>query len=130
MIVVWTSLYSIPHKWIVINIDLWNTWKVIMVNIFVTYCSHQCHHVVSHKIYFNESFLDLQAIQPSTGDIIYDSFHDNSTRQELETRVHHIKPVEMLLPECLSPETEKLLRGIISMRFVLSCSQVGARLWA
>lgn len=69
-----------------------------------------------------KSFIVSQAIQPSTGDIIYDSFHDNSTRQELETRVHHIKPVELLLPYRLSEETEKLLKGILSFGFVISCS--------
>ncbi|KAJ8030059.1 DNA mismatch repair protein Msh3 [Holothuria leucospilota] len=60
--------------------------------------------------------IGIVAVQPSTGDIIYDCFHDNSTRQELETRIHHIKPVEMLLPKEISENTEKLLKGIICDR--------------
>ncbi|XP_030832222.1 DNA mismatch repair protein Msh3 [Strongylocentrotus purpuratus] len=54
--------------------------------------------------------IGLAAVQPATGDVIYDSFHDNGHLSELDTRLHHIQPVELLLPETLSDKTEKLLK--------------------
>ncbi|XP_038077644.1 DNA mismatch repair protein Msh3-like [Patiria miniata] len=54
------------------------------------------------------------AIQPATGDIIYDSFHDNDHLSELDTRIHHIQPVELLLPTVLTEKTEKLVQDIVS----------------
>ncbi|XP_013390152.1 DNA mismatch repair protein Msh3-like [Lingula anatina] len=53
--------------------------------------------------------LGCVAVQPSTGDIIYDSFTDNSSRTELETRLGVIQPVEILLPLACSQETKKLI---------------------
>ncbi|XP_033634237.1 DNA mismatch repair protein Msh3-like [Asterias rubens] len=56
----------------------------------------------------------LVAIQPATGDIIYDSFHDNSHLSELDTRLQHIQPVELLLPSLMSDKTEKFIRDMVS----------------
>ncbi|XP_053405229.1 DNA mismatch repair protein Msh3-like isoform X2 [Mercenaria mercenaria] len=53
----------------------------------------------------------ILAVQPSTGDIIYDSFDDTGPRPELETRLTHIQPAEIILPSNVSMETEKLLTG-------------------
>ncbi|XP_063953870.1 DNA mismatch repair protein Msh3-like isoform X2 [Lytechinus pictus] len=58
----------------------------------------------------------LAAVQPATGDVIYDCFHDNINLSELDTRLHHIQPVELLLPETLSDRTEKLIKD-----FRMSC---------
>lgn len=42
--------------------------------------------------------ISILAIQPSTGDIIYDTFEDDFLRTELETRLKHLSPVEFILP--------------------------------
>ncbi|KAI8815766.1 DNA mismatch repair protein Msh3 [Fimicolochytrium jonesii] len=52
----------------------------------------------------------LVAIQLQTGDIVFDEFEDNHMRNELETRMLHIRPTEIILPETLSSVTEKLVR--------------------
>ncbi|KAF9901347.1 Mismatch repair protein msh3 [Lobosporangium transversale] len=52
----------------------------------------------------------MLAVQPSTGDIIYDEFLDGHFRNELETRLLHIQPSELIIPmESMSKATEKLL---------------------
>ncbi|KAJ3015114.1 Mismatch repair protein msh3 [Thoreauomyces humboldtii] len=54
-----------------------------------------------------------QAIQLHTGDVIFDSFEDNHMRNELETRMMHIQPTEIILPDApLSDVTEKLIRHL------------------
>ncbi|KAI0373318.1 hypothetical protein BV20DRAFT_1104314 [Pilatotrama ljubarskyi] len=52
------------------------------------------------------------AISPSTGDVVWDEFEaDNHMRTELETRMVHTKPYELLLPaKKLSPPTEKMIQ--------------------
>ncbi|XP_072038538.1 DNA mismatch repair protein Msh3-like [Amphiura filiformis] len=52
----------------------------------------------------------LVAVQPATGDIVYDCFHDNSQLSELDTRLHHIQPVELLVAMDISDKADKLLR--------------------
>ncbi|KAF8925360.1 Mismatch repair protein msh3, partial [Dissophora ornata] len=52
----------------------------------------------------------ILAVQPATGDIIYDEFLDGHFRNELETRLLHIQPTELIVPmEPLSKATEKLI---------------------
>ncbi|KAF9349246.1 Mismatch repair protein msh3 [Mortierella sp. AD094] len=52
----------------------------------------------------------ILAVQPATGDIIYDEFLDGHFRNELETRLLHIHPAELIVPiEPMSKATEKLL---------------------
>ncbi|KAI0792873.1 muts domain V-domain-containing protein [Abortiporus biennis] len=54
--------------------------------------------------------LSMIAISPSTGDVVWDEFEDNHMRTELETRIIHTSPCELLLPaEKLSKPTEKML---------------------
>ncbi|KAJ3195989.1 Mismatch repair protein msh3, partial [Entophlyctis luteolus] len=54
--------------------------------------------------------ISFVAVQLSTGDVVYDTFEDNSARSDLETRLEHLGPVELILPlESLSSPTEKLL---------------------
>ncbi|KAJ1556397.1 hypothetical protein HK405_011230 [Cladochytrium tenue] len=53
---------------------------------------------------------DALAVQLSTGEVIYDTFEDGFMRNELETRLRHIQPAEILLPsDELSRNTEKVV---------------------
>lgn len=52
------------------------------------------------------------AVQPATGDIIYDDFEDGFMRREIETRLLHISPCEFLIVGELSKATEKLLQHL------------------
>ncbi|KAI6103556.1 muts domain V-domain-containing protein [Pisolithus sp. B1] len=55
------------------------------------------------------------AITPSTGDVIWDEFDDSIMRSELETRLVHTRPAELVLPEQgLSRLTEKVLKHFAS----------------
>ncbi|KAG8828576.1 Mismatch repair protein msh3 [Serendipita sp. 399] len=55
--------------------------------------------------------IGLVSVSPATGEVVYDEFLDTGMRTELETRLAHIKPCELLLPgKKLSPHTEKMLR--------------------
>ena len=60
--------------------------------------------------------LCLQAVQPSTGDVLLDCFSDSLSRSELESRVLKINPVEILVPSDLSEQTHKLLQSIANAR--------------
>ncbi|CAK7245288.1 MAG: Mismatch repair protein msh3 [Sporothrix thermara] len=51
----------------------------------------------------------LLAVQPATGDILYDRFEDGFLRSEIETRLLHIAPCELLLVGELSRATTKLV---------------------
>ncbi|CAE6439755.1 unnamed protein product [Rhizoctonia solani] len=53
------------------------------------------------------------AVTPATGDIVYDTFDDTYMRSEIETRMAHVRPLELLLPESkLTRPTEKILAHI------------------
>ncbi len=52
------------------------------------------------------------AVQPATGDIIYDSFEDGFMRSEIETRLLHISPCELLIVGDLTRATEKLVKHL------------------
>lgn len=56
--------------------------------------------------------IGLVAVQPATGDIIYDDFGDGWMRSELETRLLHIAPCEFLIVGDVSKATEKLVRHL------------------
>jgi DNA mismatch repair protein MSH3 len=45
-----------------------------------------------------------------------DCFYDNETRSELETRITHIQPAEILVPNSLTAKTEQMIKGIIDIR--------------
>ncbi|KAK5100766.1 Mismatch repair protein msh3 [Exophiala xenobiotica] len=51
----------------------------------------------------------LVAVQPATGDIVYDDFEDGFMRSEIETRLLHIAPCEFLILGDLSKATDKLV---------------------
>ncbi|KXS95957.1 hypothetical protein AC578_8095 [Pseudocercospora eumusae] len=54
--------------------------------------------------------IGLIAVQPATGDIIYDDFEDGWMRSELETRLLHISPAEFLIIGDVSKATDKLVQ--------------------
>ncbi|KAL1933574.1 hypothetical protein VTP01DRAFT_7664 [Rhizomucor pusillus] len=60
--------------------------------------------------------IGLVAVQPATGDIVYDVFDDGYMRSELETRILHIEPCELLLPQSLSTATEKVIKHVSLQR--------------
>ncbi|KAJ3167488.1 Mismatch repair protein msh3, partial [Irineochytrium annulatum] len=52
------------------------------------------------------------AVQLSTGELVYDEFQDGLMRVELETRLSHLQPVEILVPEeGLTVVTERFLKA-------------------
>ncbi|KFQ49808.1 DNA mismatch repair protein Msh3, partial [Nestor notabilis] len=59
--------------------------------------------------------IGIMAIQPTTGEVIFDSFQDCASRSELESRVLRLQPVEIILPSSLSDQSEKLISSITSM---------------
>ncbi|UKZ77439.1 Mismatch repair protein msh3 [Trichoderma virens FT-333] len=52
------------------------------------------------------------AVQPATGDIIYDTFEDGFMRSEIETRLLHISPCEFLIVGDLTKGTDKLIQHL------------------
>ncbi|KAF2645701.1 hypothetical protein P280DRAFT_442483 [Massarina eburnea CBS 473.64] len=54
----------------------------------------------------------LVAVQPATGDIIYDDFEDGFMRSEIETRLLHLAPTEFLIVGDLSKATDKLIQHL------------------
>ncbi|OPJ82140.1 DNA mismatch repair protein Msh3 [Patagioenas fasciata monilis] len=63
--------------------------------------------------------IGIMAIQPTTGEVIFDSFWDNASRLQLESRILRLQPVEIILPSSLSAQSEKLIKSITSMSLVL-----------
>ncbi|RKF56462.1 DNA mismatch repair protein msh3 [Erysiphe neolycopersici] len=56
--------------------------------------------------------LGILAVQPSTGEIIYDNFDDDFLRGEFETRLMHLAPCEILIVGDLTQTTEKLIQHV------------------
>ncbi|KAF2199804.1 DNA mismatch repair protein-like protein msh3 [Delitschia confertaspora ATCC 74209] len=54
----------------------------------------------------------IVAVQPATGDIIYDDFEDGFMRSDIETRLLHIAPCEFLIVGELSKATDKLIEHL------------------
>ncbi|KAL2351758.1 DNA mismatch repair protein MSH3 [Cryomyces antarcticus] len=54
----------------------------------------------------------IVAVQPATGDVIYDDFEDGFMRSEIETRLLHIAPCEYLIVGEVSKATDKLIRHL------------------
>lgn len=70
-----------------------------------------CMTEVNVKGYGNDEkvHVGLLAVQPATGDVVYDDFEDGFMRSEIETRLLHIAPCEFLIVGELSKATEKLV---------------------
>ncbi|KAH8676130.1 muts domain V-domain-containing protein [Xylariales sp. PMI_506] len=58
----------------------------------------------------------ILAVQPATGDIIYDNFEDGFMRSEIETRLLHISPCEFLIVGDLTRATDKLIQHLSGSR--------------
>ncbi|KAK4985422.1 Mismatch repair protein msh3 [Elasticomyces elasticus] len=56
--------------------------------------------------------LGIVAVQPATGDIVYDDFEDGFMRSELETRLLHIAPCEFLIVGDISKATDKMIQHL------------------
>lgn len=56
-----------------------------------------------------KSHVGIVAVQPATGDVIYDEFDDGFTRSEIETRLLHIAPCELLVVGELTRATDKIV---------------------
>ncbi|GME28384.1 hypothetical protein GTA08_BOTSDO02991 [Neofusicoccum parvum] len=56
--------------------------------------------------------IGIVAVQPATGDIIYDDFEDGFMRSEIETRLLHIAPCEFLVVGEVSKATEKIVQHL------------------
>ncbi|KAF1355269.1 DNA mismatch repair protein-like protein msh3 [Delphinella strobiligena] len=56
--------------------------------------------------------IGIVAVQPTTGDVIYDDFEDGFMRSELETRLLHIAPCEFLIVGDISKATDKLIQHL------------------
>lgn len=54
----------------------------------------------------------IVAVQPATGDIVYDEFEDGFMRSEIETRLLHLAPCEFLLVGEMSKATDKLVQHL------------------
>ncbi|KAL8872213.1 MAG: hypothetical protein Q9174_002120 [Haloplaca sp. 1 TL-2023] len=54
----------------------------------------------------------IVAVQPATGDVIHDDFDDGFMRSEIETRLLHIAPCEILIVGSLSKASEKLVQHL------------------
>jgi DNA mismatch repair protein MSH3 len=54
----------------------------------------------------------MVAVQPVTGDVIYDEFEDGFMRSEIETRLLHVDPCEFLVVGEISKATEKLIHHL------------------
>ncbi|KAB8238662.1 mismatch repair protein MSH3 [Aspergillus alliaceus] len=54
----------------------------------------------------------IVAVQPATGDIVHDEFEDGFMRSEIETRLLHMAPCEILIVGDLSKATEKLVQHL------------------
>ncbi|TGZ85655.1 mismatch repair MSH3 [Ascodesmis nigricans] len=56
-----------------------------------------------------KAHVGMVAVQPSTGEVVYDQFDDGFMRSEIETRLLHIAPCEFLIVGELTKATEKLV---------------------
>ncbi|KAJ1331048.1 DNA mismatch repair protein MSH3 [Microdochium nivale] len=54
----------------------------------------------------------ILAVQPATGDIIYDNFEDGFMRSDIETRLLHISPCEFLIVGDLTKASDKLIQHL------------------
>ncbi|WVQ94763.1 hypothetical protein IAU59_001844 [Kwoniella sp. CBS 9459] len=60
--------------------------------------------------YDERARISLVSVIPSTGEVVWDEFDDSQVRTELETRLTHLAPAELLLPtHGLSKATQKVL---------------------
>lgn len=66
----------------------------------------------------------IVAVQPGTGDVVYDDFEDGFMRSEIETRLLHIAPCELLIVGELSRATEKMVKHLSGSKLNVFGDQV------
>lgn len=54
----------------------------------------------------------IVAVQPATGDIVFDDFEDGFMRSEIETRLLHLAPCELLIVGTLSKASDKIVQHL------------------
>jgi hypothetical protein len=54
----------------------------------------------------------MDAYSLAGGAVVWDAFEDGLLRRELETRLYQLEPVEILIPEGLSPSTRALVLSL------------------
>ncbi|XP_060546620.1 DNA mismatch repair protein Msh3 [Pantherophis guttatus] len=59
--------------------------------------------------------LGVVAVQPTTGEVLFDSFQDSIARLDLENLILRLQPVEIILPRDVSDQTEKLIIRMTSV---------------
>ncbi|WFD07976.1 Mismatch repair protein msh3 [Malassezia vespertilionis] len=76
----------------------------------------------------------IAALDVATGAITYDAFRDDAMRTELETRLAHLVPQELLLPTHLSEDTRRAVRAYtavhpnVRIEHVADCDHISTRL--
>ncbi|KAK9491801.1 muts domain V-domain-containing protein [Lipomyces doorenjongii] len=60
------------------------------------------------------AMIGMIALSPSTGQVIFEEFEDGFLRGELETRLLHIQPCEIVLIGDVTKESEKILKTVVS----------------
>lgn len=68
--------------------------------------------------------ISIVAVKTSTGDIIYDSFEDGPSRFELETRLRHLNPVEIVQQETISSQTKKIIQNTLLEKSKEDCTRI------
>ena len=58
--------------------------------------------------------IGMVCIDTASGDIVYDEWEDGPLRQSLASRVAHLQPRELLLPQNLSDTSSKLLKRLVA----------------
>ena len=79
-----------------------------------------CEHVVEGE----QVRIGMVCIDTASGDIVYDEWEDSELRQNLASRVVHLAPRELLLPEGLSKTTERLLKRLVAPLAMSQASEV------
>ncbi|KAK9240675.1 muts domain V-domain-containing protein [Lipomyces kononenkoae] len=67
---------------------------------------------LSHKS--QNATIGMIALSPSTGQVIFEEFEDGFLRGELETRLLHIQPCEIVLIGDVTKESQKVLKTVAS----------------
>ncbi|SCV69165.1 BQ2448_2185 [Microbotryum intermedium] len=57
--------------------------------------------------------IGMVAVKPSTGEVVYDEFVDGLMRSELETRLLHLQPSEVVLQPQLSKQTQSMINYLV-----------------
>ncbi|KAK3098520.1 hypothetical protein FSP39_020282 [Pinctada imbricata] len=72
-------------------------------------CTLLCVYDLPMQAKDKEQTIGILAVKPSTGNVVYDSFVDTELRTELDTRITHTQPVEMIIPKTLTEKTQKFI---------------------